>query len=259
MFYEFKHPLRADYFRVESGENFSFPAHMHHCFELVTVTHGQMTVICDSVEYNLCHGDAVLLFPNRIHSFYTKNESRHTLCLFSPNLVSAYANSVKGKLPESCFFKADEYLTKRLCNIVNGHNSVIEIKGLLYLFTEAFHRRAVYVDSDARPESLLYRIFRFIEDNYKEECSLVTLSQNIGYEYTYLSHYFKNNVGMSYNDYVNNYRISRASYLLSNKNMTILEVSCECGFNSLRSFNRNFRELTGYTPTEYRKVRQQNP
>ena len=253
MFYEFKHPLRADYFRVESGENFSFPAHMHHCFELVAVTHGQMTVTCDSVEYELCEGEAVLLFPNRIHSFYTKNESRHTLCLFSPNLVSAYVNSVKGKLPENCFFKTDKYLVERLCNIVNGQSSVIEIKGVLYLFAEAFHSNAVYVDSDTKPESLLYRIFRFIDANYKENCSLTALSQCIGYEYTYLSRYFKSNVGMSYNDYVNNYRISRACYLLSNNNMTILEIACECGFVSLRSFNRNFKELIGHSPSKYRK------
>ena len=100
---------------------------------------------------------------------------------------------------------------------------------------------------------LLYKIFKFIELNYNKDCSLSTLSKNTGYDYAYLSRYFKKIVGISYNDYVNQYRISRACYLLQNCEMTILEISNECGVNSLRSLNRYFKEQLGIPPAEYRK------
>ena len=41
--------------------------------------------------------------------------------------------------------------------------------------------------------------------------------------------------------------------MLQNNEMTVLEISNECGFNSLRSLNRNFKEQLGIPPAEYRK------
>lgn len=250
MFYEFKHPMRADYFRVETGYNFNFPAHMHHCFEFVTVTAGCMTVSIDSREYILTKGRSVLIFPNQIHSLHTAFESCHTLCLFSPNLVSAFANSVKGKLPCDNSFESDNYLIDKLAVI--SENDVFSIKGVLYLIVASFCSNAEFITSQDAPIPLLYHIFRFVEENYRGECSLSDLARDIGYEYAYLSKYFKKTVGMGYNVYVNTYRINHACYLLTNTEKSVLEVSGECGFNSLRSFNRNFRDLIGHTPVQYR-------
>lgn len=250
MFYEFKHPMRADYFEVETGTDFDFPAHMHHCFEFVTVTDGSMTVSADGNDYTITKGKGILIFPNQIHSFSTSDSSRHILCLFSPNLVSAFSNSVKGKLPLDNSFELDDYLLDILARV--SEEDVLEIKGILYLIASSFGKKASYIASQDAPIPLLYRIFRFIEDNYRDKCSLSALAVDIGYDYAYLSRYFKKTVGMSYNDYVNNYRLNHACYLLTNTEKSVLEVSCECGFNSLRSFNRNFKELIGRSPAHYR-------
>ena len=58
MFYELKHSLAADYCKVESGCDFSFPAHMHHCFEWITVTEGKMRVTVGEREYLLSAGES---------------------------------------------------------------------------------------------------------------------------------------------------------------------------------------------------------
>ena len=73
MFYELKHSLSADYCKVESGEDFSFPAHMHHCFEWIMVTEGVMTVEVGEESYMLSAGESVLIFPNQIHGYCTTN------------------------------------------------------------------------------------------------------------------------------------------------------------------------------------------
>ena len=57
-------------------------------------------------------------------------------------------------------------------------------------------------------------------------------------------------------DFVNQYRINKASEILSdpeNKQVTVLEVLYEVGFNSKSSFNTTFKKLTGQTPTQFRK------
>lgn len=60
----------------------------------------------------------------------------------------------------------------------------------------------------------------FIENNYNKNCTLANLAKYTGYDYAYLSRYFRKAVGISYNDYVNQYRISKACYLLQNSEMT---------------------------------------
>ena len=57
---------------------------------------------------------------------------------------------------------------------------------------------------------------------------------------------------MPFTAYANRHRISKACYLLRTTDKTILECACDCGYTSLRSFNRNFKEHVGLSPKEYR-------
>ena len=97
MFYEFKHIGSSDYFVKEYGENFSFPPHMHLCIELVVALDGEMNVTVDGKENILHRGEALLIFPNQLHSLASE-KSRHLLCIFSPDLVRAYSSSAAENL-----------------------------------------------------------------------------------------------------------------------------------------------------------------
>ncbi len=252
MFYELQHSLAADYFRIEKDRNFSYPAHMHHCYELLCLLEGSMTAIVDGREYSLKPGGALMIFSNQVHSMKTADSSRHVLCLFSPKLISAYSSKTTSTVPKDNYFEPEEFYVKKLDSL-DGSEDVLEIKGLLYSFCASFDKNASYKSNESASDVLLYRIFKFIEESYGKNCSLSDLSRHTGYEYTYLSRYFKQMVGISFNDYVNEYRISKACYLLQNGNMTVLEISNECGFNSLRTLNRNFKEQIGISPAEYRR------
>ena len=252
MFYELKHPMTADYFKVEEGENFEFPAHMHHCFEILCVTEGEMTAEVDGIPYLLAAGESLLIFPNQIHSMRTPEgrQSRHILCLFSARLVSAFTEKTSSKIPDSNLFSLNDFYIRQMKSL---SGSKIALKGFLYSVCGIFDESASYRSTDDRPPMLLHTVFRFVESNYTQACTLYDLSRHTGYDYAYLSRFFKKNVGISYNDYVNQYRISEACYLLQNREMTILDIASECGFNTVRSFNRHFKEQLNLTPAEYRK------
>ncbi len=251
MFYEFRHSLDADYCHVETACDFSFPSHMHHCFEWITVTDGRMRVAVGEKEYLLSAGESVLIFPNQIHSLEAAPSSRHFLCLFSPRLVQAYTEKTAGKLPEDNRFFAGGMTERTVTDAVNSNP--ILLKGILYTVCGLFDSTAEYRAGDRDTELLLYRIFHFVEQNYHTDASLGALSRALGYDYGYLSRYFGKCTGIPYNAYLNQYRISKACYLLENKKMTVLDIAVECGFGSLRSMNRRFRAQTGKTPTEYRR------
>lgn len=252
MFYEFKHSLAADYCRVESASDFSFPAHMHHCFEWIKVTEGTMQVTVDEKDYMLTDGESVLIFPNQIHSMESAPHSHHFLCLFSPRLIRAYTEKTTGKIPTDNRFTVAA-LTEETLRYAANENPIL-LKGLLYTLCGTFDKTAVYRSADNRSDLLLYRIFLFIEENYHTDASLTALSHQLGYDYGYLSRYFKKTAGISYNNYVSQYRISKVCYLLQNEEMTVLTIAVECGFNSLRSLNRQFHAQLGMTPTEYRRM-----
>ena len=251
MFYEFKHLGSPDYLKVEKGENFSFPLHLHQCFEVIVVLSGEMKIVVDSKVYNLKSKEALLIFPNQIHSLESTH-SEHVLCIFSPRLVQAYATGVKGKIPVDNKLQLDDYLIDSINNM-KLEASTTEKKGVLYSVCGSFERMAEYINRQSNNEKLLLRAFSFVENEFDGDCSLSKLSEQIGYDYSYVSRFFKKNVGISFNTYVNYYRLSHACYLMENSNAPIIQCALESGYTSLRSFNRNFKAYFNVTPAEYRK------
>lgn len=251
MFYEFKHIGSSDYFVKEYGEDFSFPPHMHLCFELITVLDGEMNVTVDGRECVLHKGDALLIFPNQLHSLESK-KSRHMLCIFSPDLVRAYSSKTERVIPESNFFVPDGYLIEALDKISEDANLIAK-KGLLYSICAAFDEKTAYIPRKSGQKGLLSGIFAFVEQNFTGECSLEELAAQIGYDYAYLSRSFKKTTGISYVSYLNIYRLNKACYLLDNTDKSILQCALDSGYSSLRTFNRNFKNHFGISPAEYRK------
>jgi transcriptional regulator GlxA family with amidase domain len=59
--------------------------------------------------------------------------------------------------------------------------------------------------------------------------------------------------GTGFVRYLSIIRISQAADLLTTTDLKITDIAYQCGFSSIRTFNRVFLEVTGYTPTEYSK------
>ncbi len=251
MFYQYNHLGSPDYLKIEKGRDFSFPAHLHQCFEIIILRAGQMRITVDGREFCLKENQALLIFPNQIHSLQS-TDSEHILCIFSPRLVQAYATKVSDKIPCENKFTPDSYLVRALERLEPSSSSA-QKKGVLYSLCGQFDASAAYTEKQADSENLLHKIFSFVEAHFAADCSLLELSKKIGYDYSYLSRYFKKTTGISFNAYVTHYRISHACYLLENSTLPILRCAYDSGFTSLRSFNRSFKEHLGCIPSQYRR------
>lgn len=252
MFYESEHSLREDLVKFEAGENFSFPPHLHGSFELITVTEGALCAKIDGTAYEISVGEALLVFPNQLHELICEQSNRHFLCIFSPQLVHAYSKVFLSSFPVSSRFSPDPFYLHALMEAAERPIGTLAVKGLLYSLCAAFDEGASYLPKSEGQESLLSEIFRFVEQNYSGECSLRHLASHTAYHYGYLSQLFKRHTGLSFTEYVNRYRVAEACYRLESANASILSIALACGFNSLRSFNRNFKRVMDKTPTEYR-------
>jgi len=251
MFYELSHLGTSDYFRREYGTNFYFPPHLHQSFELLLITGGNMDVTVDDKVYNVSEGDAVLIFPNQIHSFASVNLT-HMVFLFSPQFIQAYWTEKSDSIPDNNVVVLDEYTKNELMQLTK-ESSKFKIKGVLYSICAEFDKHTSYKKVAVDKQTLLFKIFSYVEKNFKEDCSLAALAASVGYNAEYVSRFFKSKMGISYNSYVNMRRLNNAAHLLSNTDQTMLACALESGYSSLRSFNRNFKEYYGVTPYDYKR------
>ena len=65
--------------------------------------------------------------------------------------------------------------------------------------------------------------------------------------------FFKESMGMSFINYLNDYRLETAANKLRATDDNILEIAIACGFNNLSYFNRSFKKKYKITPGKYRK------
>ncbi len=92
----------------------------------------------------------------------------------------------------------------------------------------------------------------YIGSNYHKDISRDDIANEIHLNPSYFSHLFKARMGQSYVDYLRQIRIERAKFLLEFTND--YEVYLKVGYNSSKYFAKVFRQQTGYTPYEYRKM-----
>jgi two-component system response regulator YesN len=71
----------------------------------------------------------------------------------------------------------------------------------------------------------------------------------------HLGHMFKEEVGVSIIDYLNQIRIDKAKYYLESSDLPIQQISNSVGFQDANYFSRTFRKVTGQSPRAYRKAR----
>lgn len=256
-FLETWHRMDADYFEVEQGEDFCYPAHIHRCYEAVLLLEGEMLISVDGVTEALSAGDVAFIFPHQVHSLHTPRHSRHKLFIFAPELIAAFSRPYAAHIPRTFRLSLGKNAIYELLCRLEKEDGQYAVKGALYSLCDLAERQLLLVAADtARARggnvALLRDILSFIQENFKDECTLASLACTVKYDMTYLSKFFAVNVGVSYTAYVTQVRMAHASYLLLNTDRSVIDISHECGNLSLRSFNRNFLAFHGCTPSEYR-------
>ncbi|MFZ9003937.1 MAG: helix-turn-helix domain-containing protein [Robiginitalea sp.] len=114
------------------------------------------------------------------------------------------------------------------------------------------------VPSSEENKSLLNKLNIHIRDNkpyLNAELTLNDLASQLEVSARQLSTLINAELGKSFFDLINTYRIEEAKRILresKDSKLTVLEVMYEVGFNSKSSFNTAFKKYTGSTPTAYK-------
>ena len=93
---------------------------------------------------------------------------------------------------------------------------------------------------------------QYIHEKLSEKISLDELANNANVTNSYLCKQFKKSTGLTVVEYINRHRIELAKELLTSRNVRVIEIAYETGFQSLSQFNRSFQRYTGQSPTEFK-------
>lgn len=94
---------------------------------------------------------------------------------------------------------------------------------------------------------------RYIEAHYARKITLDEVAKHVFLNRSYLSQIFKKEVGVSFGDYIENFRVERAKFLIQEGNHSMSEIAEAVGFSNQNYFTKVFKKATGVSPLKFRR------
>ncbi len=126
---------------------------------------------------------------------------------------------------------------------------------MIYLYGIFNELRTQNPDTNAETPELVSKAVEYIYQNYADSgLCLENISKHLGVSSVYFRKLFREYYGISPMRYINGLRIKQAKTLLKSGTVSVEQVAANTGFSSVFSFSRAFKSVTGYAPTQYRKM-----
>lgn len=249
-------------------ENISFVAHWQKEIELVYVRSGEASFHVADHSFTAHAGDLVICESGQIHYSDSYNTQNHLdFLIFDTNIISSrfhnphFKNALVTSKDLQDWGLADSL--QRVFSLVPEeldkkqpyYKDIVTaaIREFWFLLKRNLPREERAKDDSRRSRMLeeFQELLDYIDSHYSEELTLEHASSMMHFSPSHFSKTFKKLMGMNYVTYVNMVRIEQAIQMLGTNQYRMIDIALECGFSNIRSFNRVFKEITGYTPTDF--------
>lgn len=237
--------------------------HFHDCIEITILERGEGVHVINGTEYFYPTYTFTVMDYRDCHAFFnlTPKNSLYNL-MVAPSLISqsqldklfqitadkiCYLDKEAGKAIIAHFDTL--YYLKKRGQAVPPHLIRNICDNLIELFL-GFYNQDTYSESAQKSE--IQKSLEYINLHFKEKISLQNVAEYANYNPTHFSKLFHQKMGITFNHYVSSLRINYAKRLLLTTEHPISFICFDCGFSSVSSFNRNFCEIIGVSPSEYR-------
>ena len=106
---------------------------------------------------------------------------------------------------------------------------------------------------DVKHRSALHDAVDYIKEHYASPLTLEETAARAGYSPAYFSRLFREEMGRTFKEYLNELRVERSKALLLSGDSSILEICTSVGYNDQSYYCKIFRRLTGVSPAVFRK------
>ena len=249
--------------RLFIPKTLDFPLHLHNVVEIVFVTGGSATAICGNQRFALEAGDLFVAFPNQEHGYEdTKNIAGFVLIVPAQPYLSAFHSVFEQNIPLQPVLKKGTWEHTGILQLAQmafpeWHSaSKAVMQGYGMLIVGKLLPLLTLTKLPAGQATAMQEVLLYINHHYTEPLSRQEIAKAVGYNESYISHIFSDQLNTTLTDYITSLRINDAKQLLTETDMTVSQMAAHLGFGTIRSFNRAFLKQTGLTPTAYRTAEQ---
>ncbi|MFI7066980.1 AraC family transcriptional regulator [Kribbella sp. NPDC050124] len=257
---------------VRRDQSFDFNWHFHREYELTLITAGTGVRYVGTTVELYRPGDLVLLGPDLPHTYASErseNLAEAAVTQFQYDFLGPgffelpQFRSVQSLLERSArglsFSDVPEELRADVASLP-GFASAVQTVRLL----DVLHRLATDVAPTpvtgagytAAPSTVVRDrvdvVCRYLQQTHTGPVHLDEIAGLAHMSPTSFSRFFRQAIGCTLTDYVNQLRVETACKLLTTTALPVTEVAARSGYRNLANFNRRFRELKSMRPTEYR-------
>ena len=258
---------------------FSFLAHWHIDIEIIHVYEGRLRMTVNSETRILTAGESCICCSGDIHSFDSEDLHCSAILVFfgtemlgtkiqwpeDAKFLTPFVNKdmiQRYKISSDFSIKIGEILNdvyeelneKREYYQVFVRSRLLELHGLIL---RNMPKQSMKTGS-SKSHSMVNKIqnaLNYINSNYTEDITLSDTAVQAELQISQFSKLFKHMCGMTFITYLNHIRISKAEERILQTSESITDIALECGFHSIRNFNRTFRKLKGIAPSDLRKMK----
>ncbi|AOA01157.1 AraC family transcriptional regulator [Carnobacterium maltaromaticum] len=268
---------------VNEGDILVYP-HWHKEIEIIYVKEGNVNIGVNDVPIQLKRNDIYFINGGDVHYFLASPESERIVIQFDlsffQDISSLEKTSKEMRNLFSSIVQASSLWSQEVADQMrqllmtvheennerkSGYRYVIKAKmfEMLAILSREVPQNENWNDqvreeisSTKQMENLerLDKIFMYIEAHYQDTITLNDISAYMGFSSFYFTKFFKKNTGTTFIQFLTEYRLNKAKWILLNEDATVTEVAERTGFSSVKTFHHQFKDLMGISPLKYKKT-----
>lgn len=255
-----------------SHPQYNMALHWHVEFEFIRILKGSFKIIIDDQEFLVTAGSFIMIPAGALHEgipydceyecivfdmnmLMNKNDSCCKLIreIIDHEIEVQYIHTNEhDELHQSVYALFEAMSSKKPGYQLTVLGSLYQIIGII--FSGKYYDPAPVKQPRSHKKIVqLKQALEFMESSYNKQISLQEMADSVNMSSKYFCRFFQEMTHRSPVDYLNYYRIERASYDLLTTDQSITEVAYNSGFNDLSYFIKTFKKYKGTTPKQYLK------
>ena len=255
--------------RCTPSHSFGPAARNHYLFHYVIS--GTGTLMADNSSGQTCtfqvkSGQGFMIFPDQINTYIAdKQLPWEYVWLEFDGLRAKEAIEVAGLTPDAPVYHARSHdlretmMNEMLYIAQHGNMTPFHLIGHLYLFLDALTGSAstMRISKGGRLRDFyIHEAMAFIEHNFQNNISVEDIADNCGLNRSYFGKIFKEALGRTPQEFLLNYRMTKAAELLKLTALSIGDISQAVGYDNQLHFSRAFKNIYHISPREWRNKNQ---
>lgn len=259
-------------FEIAVCDNYPAGRELNQTFTVVAVLRGKMVITCDQTILDLSEGELFFLQPQDYFSVHMPDSTRTVVAFISfhynfflkniPYAIGGldldkknYSDEDYSEIFSRTLEFIDKYFNDTASPSLSGNLNAYDYVCFLQEHTAGRQKNPRPV---SKKEQRIFHIKDFVERNYSATITLNDLASELRITPQYLATFIRQNLNMTFNQYLYKVRLSYAVRDLVHTSESITHIAFNYGFPNLAAFNRIFKEEYKKTPQSYRTQYQKN-